>query len=418
MSSVQCFPKKAAGTLGVLLALTVSVSYSQIGKIQTKLAQASPVAVGELEAVGREPGCTATLISWQTVLTAAHCVCPSETNSIGCATRGQFILDNVFPIDNPATPVDESTTRTRISIGGDVHVHPAYTQQGWLRRDFAVITLDQPVFELLKGIPPIFMDNTPVKDGDKLTVVGYGRTGAGCGSPPAGKRKVTLKVDEVVPDAIRFRNNSIYVCGGDSGGPAINARGLIVGVASHSPGGPVSTYRPVSEVYSWIAGIRDQVENDPRYREGNLVSAGTSWDLDAYRPLFNYRLPVGKTPADIVGMGIAGSNDHVYIWYVDGTVSSGTSWDLDAYRSPYQYSLPPGKTPKDIVGMGIAGSNDHVYVWYTDGMVSSGTSRDLDNYRPLYKYSLPPGRTSSDLTGLGIVGSNDFAFAWYRLRIL
>ena len=65
----------------------------------------------------------------------------------------------------------------------------------------------------------------------------------------------------------------------------------------------------------------------------------------------------------------------------DGTVSSGTSNDLGRYRRLYSYSLPRGKTPSDIVGMGIAGSNDHVYVWFRDGTVSSGTSNNLGRYR-------------------------------------
>lgn len=95
-----------------------------------------------------------------------------------------------------------------------------------------------------------------------------------------------------------------------------------------------------------------------------VVSSGTSWDLDQYRALYRYSLPPGKTPNDIVGMGIAGSNDHVYVWYRDGTVSSGSSRALAQYRKPYRYSLPPGKTPSHIVGIGIAGSNDRVYVWY------------------------------------------------------
>ena len=94
------------------------------------------------------------------------------------------------------------------------------------------------------------------------------------------------------------------------------------------------------------------------------VSSGKSNDLASYRPLYSFSLPRGKESSDIVGIGIAGSNDHVYVWYRDGTVSAGTSDDLDRFRNPYKYSLPRGKEPYDIVGIGIAGSDDHVYVWY------------------------------------------------------
>jgi hypothetical protein len=91
-------------------------------------------------------------------------------------------------------------------------------------------------------------------------------------------------------------------------------------------------------------------------------------------------------------MGIAGSDDHVFVWYRDGTVSSGSSSKLAQHRAPYAYTLPPGKTPGDIMGMGIAGSNDHVFAWYRDGTVSSGSSSDLDQHRAPYPYSLPSGK--------------------------
>jgi len=134
-----------------------------------------------------------------------------------------------------------------------------------------------------------------------------------------------------------------------------------------------------------IAGSNDHVY--VWYGDGT-VSSGTSSDLDRYRKRYGYSLPPGKKPHNIVGIGIAGSNDYVYAWYDDGTVSYGTSSDLDRYGKRYRYYLPSGKTPYDIVGMGIAGSNDHVYVWFNDGTVSSGTSSDLDRYRKLYRYYL------------------------------
>ena len=87
-------------------------------------------------------------------------------------------------------------------------------------------------------------------------------------------------------------------------------------------------------------------------------------------------------------MAIAGSNDHTYVWYKDGTVSSGSTGDLDQHRQPYGFSLAPGKSPNDIVGVAIAGSNDHTYVWYKDGTVSSGSTGDLDQHRQPYGYKV------------------------------
>jgi hypothetical protein len=89
-------------------------------------------------------------------------------------------------------------------------------------------------------------------------------------------------------------------------------------------------------------------------------------------------------------MGIACSNDHVYVWYRDGTVTSGTSDHLDQYRSAYHYSTPSGKSPADIVGLGIAG-NDHVYAWYRDRTASSGTTDNLAGYIAPYSYTVVTG---------------------------
>ena len=76
----------------------------------------------------------------------------------------------------------------------------------------------------------------------------------------------------------------------------------------------------------------------------------------------------------VAGLSIACSNDHVYTWYADRNrrVTVGTSENLAAHPPARSYSLPPGKTPDDIIGIGIAG-NDHVYAWYSDGTASSGT---------------------------------------------
>ena len=142
------------------------------------------------------------------------------------------------------------------------------------------------------------------------------------------------------------------------------------------------------------------------------VSSGTREQLDNYRVPYKYVLPSGKSPDDIVGMGIAPSQDRVYVWFRDGTVSSGTSSDLSRYRKPYNYTLPHGKQPDDIVGMGIAGSNSRVYVWYRDGTVSSGTFSNLRRYRSPFPFSTPRGKAYASIRELAI-SRKDHVYAWY-----
>lgn len=117
--------------------------------------------------------------------------------------------------------------------------------------------------------------------------------------------------------------------------------------------------------------------------------------------------------AKIVEMSIACSNDHVYTWYSDRTISVGTSENLAAYEPPHSYSLPFGKTPDDIVGIGIAG-DDRVYTWYSDSTVSVGTSTDLDKYQPRHPYRAAFQQSSGSILAMDIACSNDHVYAWYR----
>jgi len=42
-----------------------------------------------------------------------------------------------------------------------------------------------------------------------------------------------------------------------------------------------------------------------------------------------------------------------------------------------------------LTAVGIAGSNDHVYYWYSDGTVSSGTTNNPAKYRNFYRSNQP-----------------------------
>jgi len=144
-----------------------------------------------------------------------------------------------------------------------------------------------------------------------------------------------------------------------------------------------------NKVYTW-------------YNNGG-VTVGGSRDLDLHRKLEfdnnnrlknRVKLPAGKSMLNVVGIGIAKSNDHVYIWYDDGTLSSGTSRDFTAYfvNRPYEPARNWGWR-YNTRALAIA-SDDKTYAWYSDGKASSGNSGDLDAYRTIYDYqsATPPRR--------------------------
>jgi len=180
---------------------------------------------------------------------------------------------------------------------------------------------------------------------------------------------------------------------------------------------PYATVPAAGVSFQDVVGIAIAGSNDHVYvwYGDGTVSSGTTRDLDAYRERRSYALPAGYAPDDIVGIGIAGSNDRVYAWYRDGMVSSGTSTDLAKHNAPYAYVLPPRKGPLDIVGIGIAGSDDHVWVWYADGQVSSGTTRALDLYRTPQGYSAASGWSPEKIAAMAVAGSNDHVYAWYAV---
>ncbi len=248
-----------AGLSFVLFGGTMALAQS-VGTSQHYLQGGTTVPVGQLEAIGAFSsaigGCTATLISDDVVLTAAHCVCSGQTQPTGCETRATFSFVAVRPLDNPASTIDESATRRNVSVGGSVTVHPRYTVGGWLFNDFAMLRLDHPASELVSNVKPIPVErpNKKPKVGDAITLVGFGGTGRDCKAPAAGKMKVTVRVTEISDVTIVFDNKDRHVCPGDSGGPALNRAGNLVGVASTGDLSTNSNYDPTYVAYGWLFG--------------------------------------------------------------------------------------------------------------------------------------------------------------------
>lgn len=305
---------------------------SHIGSSRHYLHNGTAVPEGQLEAVGQLVAdgrmCTATLITDRLVLSAAHCVC-ADSSPNNCSARATFTFQNVVPAGGGA--------RRNVSVQGDVRVHPDFgAGDQWLLNDFSLVELDTPAHELVDSIVPIPVESPANRPevGDSLTLVGFGLTGDDCMAPSAGKRITTVSVDSVSDITIRFNDEDTFVCPGDSGGPALNRDGRIVGVSSSGNFAGNSNYDPTYVAHEWIfPGTPAPViavpaslsfgkvpQRDTRLRTLRISNVGTA-------PL---SLSVARSTPPPAGQPLSG-----FSWNAENTsVPSGGSLDISIRFSP------------------------------------------------------------------------------------
>jgi secreted trypsin-like serine protease len=169
--------------------------------------------------------CSATLVTPDTLLTAAHCVVPQP--------GGGRIVGAVAVFGTTALP---STPPEKVFDVKKMVAHPKYNPTGVIGDfDVAVIQLERPA-----PVAPIKVARTIGNLTGKTVVhVGWGASIAKSINDKSGggtKRSVSLPITQQSSKLLRTGNGKSGLCNGDSGGPALLPTGggdVVVGVHSY-----------------------------------------------------------------------------------------------------------------------------------------------------------------------------------------
>jgi len=217
-----------------------------------------PWQVGLVSNWGSTPFCGGSLISSNTIVTAAHCA----------TSPSQF---KVVVGDHDVTRGDGEQ---RVSVASWTS-HPNYNSNNQ-DHDIAIIQLSQPV-QFSDSVAPVCLppSSSTSYDGATATATGWGTLSSG-GSQPSILQEVDLtvltKAQCIQPAAVYSSNqisNSMVCasgpgkdsCQGDSGGPLVSERGGsfdLVGVVSWGYGcaqsGAPGVYSRVTDQLDWVNG--------------------------------------------------------------------------------------------------------------------------------------------------------------------
>jgi hypothetical protein len=255
--------------------------------------------VGIISMTATEVGvCSGSLIAPNLVLTAHHCVATTQNDSMG-------VDCSATSFGAPWSPgVFFVTTKEEMSQNqGDYHTvrEVAVTPgSGLCGVDEAVLVLSENI-ATTEATPLVPRVDSQLAPDEGYSAIGYGGTqddGTGSGTR---RRLDGLKVDCVGSTCSHLYGNSINaahewggdhgICEGDSGGPAMDLQGRVVGVTSRGGAGCTAPiYGDVFAWADWIKGMAAHAAQVGGYDPAPWVN-GISTD-----PV--YAFPVGATCQD------------------------------------------------------------------------------------------------------------------------